>query len=198
MRHDLLSSLPAGYHMLVIRCPDWKIPCECWPLPTQDTRTQSLIYATSWHYLSCFISGKAGAYISKIPLNRQIQEKMTDTLRATRYAYFLSLKSAVTSLPTSMLSTWISSNSRTIMNFRRAQRRKRKNLETQRKRPMRRTNSQRKSITRRPSERRPVDLRKKVRPLGRQTGKPSPATSPPVSELESPKLKRIGGLLILH
>ena len=46
---------------------------------------------------------------------------------------------------------------------------------------------QRRSMMRRPSERRPVDLRKKVRPLGKLTGKPSPATSPPVSELESPK-----------
>ncbi|CAK9174817.1 unnamed protein product [Ilex paraguariensis] len=50
----------------------------------------------------------------------------------------------------------------------------------------------RKSITRRPSESRPVDLPKKVRPLGRLTGKPSPATSPPVSELESPKLNITG------
>jgi hypothetical protein len=54
---------------------------------------------------------------------------------------------------------------------------------------------QRRSISRRPSESLPVDLRKKVRPLGQSTGKPSPATSPPVSELESPKLKITGGLL---
>lgn len=54
---------------------------------------------------------------------------------------------------------------------------------------------QRKSIRRRPSDKRPVDLPKKVRPLGRSTGKPSPAKSPPVSELESPKLKITGGFL---
>ena len=48
-------------------------------------------------------------------------------------------------------------------------------------------------MRRRPSERRPVDLRKKVRPLGERTGNPSPATKPPVSELESPKLKMTGG-----
>lgn len=31
--------------------------------------------------------------------------------------------------------------------------------------------------------------------MGELTGKPSPATSPPVSELESPKLKMTGGFL---
>lgn len=50
-------------------------------------------------------------------------------------------------------------------------------------------------MRRRPSERRPVDLRKKARPLGNLIGKPSPATSPPVSELESPKLKMRGGFV---
>jgi hypothetical protein len=54
---------------------------------------------------------------------------------------------------------------------------------------------QRKSIRSLPSDNLPVDLWKNVRPLGRLTGKPSPATSPPVSELESPKLKIIGGFL---
>ena len=47
-------------------------------------------------------------------------------------------------------------------------------------------------MMRRPSDRRPVDLRKKVRPLGKLTGNPSPAASPPVSELESPKEKIMG------
>ena len=42
------------------------------------------------------------------------------------------------------------------------------------------------------SERRPIDLRRKVRPLGKLTRKPSPTTSPPVSELESPKEKITG------
>ena len=51
---------------------------------------------------------------------------------------------------------------------------------------------QRISMMRRPSERRPVDLRKKVQPLGKLTGKLSPPTSPPVSELESPKEKITG------
>uniref|UniRef100_A0A7C8ZGM1 Uncharacterized protein n=1 Tax=Opuntia streptacantha TaxID=393608 RepID=A0A7C8ZGM1_OPUST len=48
-------------------------------------------------------------------------------------------------------------------------------------------------MTRRPSERRPVDLPKKERPLGGLTGNPSPAASPPVSAFESPKLKITGG-----
>lgn len=56
-------------------------------------------------------------------------------------------------------------------------------------------NLQRKSRIRRPSERRPVDLRKKDRPFGKLIWNPSPETSPPVSELESPKLKMIGGFL---
>jgi len=49
-------------------------------------------------------------------------------------------------------------------------------------------------MTRRPSDKRPVDLRKKVRPLGRLIGKPSPEASPPVSELESPKTNTTGGV----
>lgn len=49
-------------------------------------------------------------------------------------------------------------------------------------------------MTRRPSDKRPVDLRKKVRPLGRLIVKPSPEASPPVSELESPKTKSTGGV----
>lgn len=55
--------------------------------------------------------------------------------------------------------------------------------------------SQRKSMIRRPSDNLPVDLRKKDRPFGKLIGKPSPETSPPVSEFESPKLKMIGGFL---
>ena len=55
---------------------------------------------------------------------------------------------------------------------------------------------QRKSIRSRPSDKRPVDLWKKERPFGRLMGKPSAAASPPVSELESPKLKIMG--LFLH
>uniref|UniRef100_A0A2P2NW22 Uncharacterized protein n=1 Tax=Rhizophora mucronata TaxID=61149 RepID=A0A2P2NW22_RHIMU len=50
-------------------------------------------------------------------------------------------------------------------------------------------------MRRRPSDNLPVDLRKKERPLGRLTENPRPATSPPVSELESPKLKMTGGFL---
>ena len=50
-------------------------------------------------------------------------------------------------------------------------------------------------MTRRPSDKRPVDLRKKVRPLGRLIGKPRPEARPPVSELESPNTKITGGLL---
>lgn len=53
-------------------------------------------------------------------------------------------------------------------------------------------------MRRRPSERRPVDLRKKARPLGNLTGIPSPATIPPVSELESPKLNMTGIFLQLE
>lgn len=52
-------------------------------------------------------------------------------------------------------------------------------------------------MTRRPSERRSVGRRKKARPLGNLRLMPSPATNPPVSELESPKLKMIGGFLQL-
>lgn len=54
---------------------------------------------------------------------------------------------------------------------------------------------QRKSMTSRPSESRPADVPKKARPLGGFTGNPSPATRPPVSELESPKLKMTGTVL---
>lgn len=50
---------------------------------------------------------------------------------------------------------------------------------------------QRRSMTRRPSDKRPVDLWKKERPLGGLMGKPSPEASPPVSELESPNTNRI-------
>ena len=53
-------------------------------------------------------------------------------------------------------------------------------------------NLQRRLMMRRPSERRPVDLRKKVRPLGKLIRKPSPSMSPLVSKLESPKEKIIG------
>lgn len=51
---------------------------------------------------------------------------------------------------------------------------------------------QRKSITSRPSHNLPVDRPKNKRPFGGLTGKPRPAASPPVSELESPKLKMTG------
>lgn len=57
-----------------------------------------------------------------------------------------------------------------------------------------RVDLQSRSITRRPSDNRPVDLWKKVRPLGRFTGKPSPDTSPPVSEFESPNTNRTAAL----
>uniref|UniRef100_A0A0A9GZF2 Uncharacterized protein n=1 Tax=Arundo donax TaxID=35708 RepID=A0A0A9GZF2_ARUDO len=46
-----------------------------------------------------------------------------------------------------------------------------------------------KSMTRRPSESLPVGRRKKVRPSGSTRFIPFTAAMPPVSELESPKLK---------
>lgn len=58
--------------------------------------------------------------------------------------------------------------------------------------------SQRKSITSRPSPSRPVPLWKNVMPWGRPTGRPVPARTPPVSELESPKLIRMGLILWPH
>lgn len=47
-------------------------------------------------------------------------------------------------------------------------------------------------MTKRPSQKRPEGLRKKVWPLNGPAGKATPATRPPVSELESPKLKNAG------
>jgi len=68
-------------------------------------------------------------------------------------------------------------------------------MEASRNWNVKKKNLQRRSITRRPSDKRPVDLWKKVRPFGRLTGKPSPETSPPVSEFESPNTNRTAGLL---
>lgn len=53
-------------------------------------------------------------------------------------------------------------------------------------------NLQRKSMINRPSHNRPVGLWKNVRPFGGPITNPSPAESPPVSELESPKIKMTG------
>lgn len=53
-------------------------------------------------------------------------------------------------------------------------------------------NSHRKSIMRRPSQRRPVPRWKNTRPSGRGNRYPKPATTPPVSEFESPKLNTTG------
>jgi len=52
--------------------------------------------------------------------------------------------------------------------------------------------SQRKSMVRRPSQNRPVGRGKKARPSGRVRCHPLAAAMPPVSELESPKLKSTG------
>lgn len=52
--------------------------------------------------------------------------------------------------------------------------------------------SQRKSMARRPSQNRPVGRGKKARPSGRVRCHPLAAAMPPVSELESPKLKSTG------
>ena len=51
---------------------------------------------------------------------------------------------------------------------------------------------QRKSMVRRPSQKRPVGRGKKARPSGRVRCHPRAAAMPPVSELESPKLKSTG------
>lgn len=50
-------------------------------------------------------------------------------------------------------------------------------------------------MSKRPSDNLPVDVWKKERPFGGLIGKPSPASRPPVSEFESPKLKITGGFL---
>jgi len=52
--------------------------------------------------------------------------------------------------------------------------------------------SQRKSMVRRPSQNRPVGRGKKARPSGRVRCHPLATAMPPVSELESPKLKSTG------
>ena len=52
----------------------------------------------------------------------------------------------------------------------------------------------RKSMMRRPSQNRPAGLLKKICPLGGSRRSPIPATRPPVSEFESPKLKTAGKL----
>lgn len=53
-------------------------------------------------------------------------------------------------------------------------------------------------MTKRPSQNRPAGFRKKVCPLGGPTGNATPATSPPVSELESPKLKNAGYAIFIE
>lgn len=49
-------------------------------------------------------------------------------------------------------------------------------------------------MIRRPSQNRPAGLLKKICPLGGSRRSPTPATRPPVSEFESPKLKTAGKL----